>query len=380
MYAVVIFLQESTDDSKVVSEVPISWLSEDKKQCKWPPTGSNNNVNIYISKNRQPLEEWPSHLVEVECLCDSYKEAKIKAAQIKSQSDIEDEVKTGSGRAVRPRNYFSPSEFKTEKRVKVLSTIRLPPNNHVTIDHDDNLESNDDYIDHGYEEMNYLSNVNNFTQVPSDQFDSPPDNGDILALTTDTNVADDVCSPESERSDGLVSCRCETDLKKIIDLLADHTFILKSIQESLNITKPDGKLDSVEFNLPLTSLNDIDGIEQKLLSDKKTISSFYDIVMSIGGNGGKDYTNRSMSILLTNDVAELCSWTGARNNYELQNKKFIAILYRAVNKRTGFTAKEFETGVKDWLRHARQRKERAAEKTKKKSNIYSILPENAETD
>lgn len=64
-YAVVRFLNEGSTNDVIVSEVPISWLSEDHMECKWPP----NNCNIYISKNRPASDSWPSYPVEVEFIC-----------------------------------------------------------------------------------------------------------------------------------------------------------------------------------------------------------------------------------------------------------------------------------------------------------------------
>lgn len=47
-YAVVRFDDES------VSEIPISWLSKNRKMCWWPPS---KNCGFYISTNKQPNEK-----------------------------------------------------------------------------------------------------------------------------------------------------------------------------------------------------------------------------------------------------------------------------------------------------------------------------------
>lgn len=48
---------------------------------------------------------------------------------------------------------------------------------------------------------------------------------------------------------------------------------------------------------------------------------------SIGGTTGRDFTQRVFKKLLTNELAELCSWTGAKNNFELQKLAIVECAY-----------------------------------------------------
>lgn len=50
------FIQESTDSTETCNEVPITWVSEDKKTCKWPK--DENTINIYINKFYNAQEDW----------------------------------------------------------------------------------------------------------------------------------------------------------------------------------------------------------------------------------------------------------------------------------------------------------------------------------
>ncbi|XP_045483192.1 uncharacterized protein LOC123688634 [Harmonia axyridis] len=80
------------------------------------------------------------------------------------------------------------------------------------------------------------------------------------------------------------------------------------------------------------------------------------------GNGSRDFMIRCLKRSFTNDMAELCSWTGQKDNYKVADSPVMKILHSAVKKTTGVFEKDFEIYVKDWLRHAKQRKERMLKK------------------
>ncbi|XP_023311190.1 uncharacterized protein LOC108910721 [Anoplophora glabripennis] len=110
MYAVVVFTKESSDTFKSVQEIPVSWLSEDRKFCRWPP----KNSCIYTANNVQPQDDWPWHSVEVEIICDSLKEA-----QKRSKKEVStDEEQLGKGfRAPKPKDYYSPDTSVPRRRM-----------------------------------------------------------------------------------------------------------------------------------------------------------------------------------------------------------------------------------------------------------------------
>lgn len=61
-YAVVKFV----DEDEVLSEVPSSRLSKDKKHCKSP---KDKFAALYITKCLPPQENWSEHPVIVKCFC-----------------------------------------------------------------------------------------------------------------------------------------------------------------------------------------------------------------------------------------------------------------------------------------------------------------------
>lgn len=150
-FAVVNFVDETEEE--VVSEVPISWLTEDQKFCKWPP---EKYSSIYISKSFPPEANWKEYPVKVEFICGMYKqkmqnilvntllsyfnnniffsnlatlaEAKLKA----SKGEGEDEAKVGRGfRNSAPTDYYSP--FEEEEKERESRKIRYPSAKKVCI-------------------------------------------------------------------------------------------------------------------------------------------------------------------------------------------------------------------------------------------------------
>lgn len=51
------------------------------------------------------------------------------------------------------------------------------------------------------------------------------------------------------------------------------------------------------------------------------------ILKSVGGHDYKDFIVRSLKHLLSNRLAETCSWTGRKNNYELRNLKITKCIF-----------------------------------------------------
>ncbi|XP_044763921.1 uncharacterized protein LOC123320622 [Coccinella septempunctata] len=168
--------------------------------------------------------------------------------------------------------------------------------------------------------------------------------------------------PESEMSEksrkqNVENCHnCCHNSDVIIKLLTELTLKVDELKETIGAN---GQIslnsEAVNFITSKLPCKNIEELEFKYF--------LIYIMTSIGGTTGRDFTQRVLKKLLTNAVAELCSWRGAKHNFELQKLKIFECAYTSVIKHFAITRKEFEMHVKDWLRHARQRRER--EHTKK---------------
>lgn len=103
------------------------------------------------------------------------------------------------------------------------------------------------------------------------------------------------------------------------------------------------QLDIINNKLPCRTVEELEQLEFSILTDKKQEESlvsmnpylkiFVEVIFqrlfmnSIGGTTGRDFTQRVFKKVLTNELAEMCSWTGAKNNYELQKLSIVECAY-----------------------------------------------------
>ncbi|KAF0719280.1 DUF4806 domain-containing protein, partial [Aphis craccivora] len=79
------------------------------------------------------------------------------------------------------------------------------------------------------------------------------------------------------------------------------------------------------------------------------------LVTKIGGNNINNFIKRIFGRLFTNQLATKYSWTGFRNDCQLQNLNLIKIIKNIALKTFNSTEIEFENHVKNWFRHGQQR-------------------------
>ncbi|KAK4886104.1 hypothetical protein RN001_002375 [Aquatica leii] len=133
--------------------------------------------------------------------------------------------------------------------------------------------------------------------------------------------------------------------------------IMDDFKQALELHKPSISTNSnFNYSLPCQNLQDLENLE-KYITKKDQYTLFCEYIRNIGGNGGKDFVVRFMKTLLTNATGELCSWTGAKNNFKLINLKIMKAAYETINSgNMQVTLKEFEMFIKEWLRHCKQRR------------------------
>ncbi|CAH1155414.1 unnamed protein product [Phaedon cochleariae] len=158
---------------------------------------------------------------------------------------------------------------------------------------------------------------------------------------------------------------CCKSFDMAIRLIAEINRNVKNLRKSIGNVQGSNmsglsseEIDVITGKIPCQSIEELVVLENLIETDTNARDLLIYILHSVGGLSGKDFTQRIMRRLLTNDLALLCSWTGAKKNFELQKLRLMECTYSAIIKQIQISRKEFEIYVKDWLRHAKQRKER----------------------
>ncbi|CAH1176594.1 unnamed protein product [Phaedon cochleariae] len=366
-YSCIIFCNESDVNEESVAEVPITWLDETNTICKWPPSPAL--VSLYINRYKTPMDNWISYNVKVTATFATLEEAR-------NFNKGESNVSCSGRRLVKSPDIYSPDEFLEPRKVKRPT---LPPN----IDHSNirplvqsyNEDSPENYPDKVYtvlqgpnreciESEDDISEASGYNSEPI-SYPSMESGPHVASVSAPADISKET-RPHvaSVRAPDIPKETAESCLNdRIINLLLDikleiGTLTNKLTEQGLLNVESDPILET----LPLKNLEDFRSLEGKVNTDPILKKKLYKTYESIGGNGSRDFVIRCLKRSFTNEMAELCSWTGQKDNYKVADSPVLKLLYMAVKKTTGVSEKDFEICVKDWLRHAKQRKERMLKK------------------
>lgn len=145
-----------------------------------------------------------------------------------------------------------------------------------------------------------------------------------------------------------------------------------NLQQRIDDITPGGVLsastDRITKCLPLKTINEILQMEEKLKNEGETfISEYKTFVRKIGGTA-REIIRNTLSQVLTNECALLCSWKGRKENFGVASLYLIKHMREVVlGMHTNYTQKEFDEVASDWLRFAKQRFTR---ETKQRETIY----------
>ncbi|XP_025157143.1 uncharacterized protein LOC112589166 [Harpegnathos saltator] len=110
---------------------------------------------------------------------------------------------------------------------------------------------------------------------------------------------------------------------------------------------------------PVLRNSDKNNFEALLYDTDEAVIQFKDFLFKIGGINPRDNIHRTLSKLFTNDCALNCSWKGIRNNFKVSDLYFIKIMRREITlQHSTLTEAGFDNIVAEWLRFAKQRKQR----------------------
>ncbi|XP_050300656.1 uncharacterized protein LOC126739156 [Anthonomus grandis grandis] len=109
-----------------------------------------------------------------------------------------------------------------------------------------------------------------------------------------------------------------------------------------------------DINFPMKNLWEIEKLEDYIATPEGN-ENFVRHLKTVGGHDAKDMVIRILKQNFSNALADICSWTGRKGNYEVGKLKQFDIMFATVHQSFNYTKKEFEMVVMDWLRHAKQR-------------------------
>ncbi|KAJ3646604.1 hypothetical protein Zmor_024185 [Zophobas morio] len=290
-YAVVRFKNGS------VSEVPVIWLSKDRKTC-WLP--STKNSTHYIYNNKQPNKKtWKrSPVVKIEGYFDTYEEARREASVIIYTTDESDGDIINIKQATKAQ--ITKAIFSEEVKIPQL--------------------------------------INEDTPVDFEEF---------TVIVPQTEAPCEKCCKTLEQ---IQKNMCE--MKEMLTKISDKVSNLERASNLANEEKTE-----IDDMLPIQNKTDFDELEDYLSLPEK--ADFFKILLSqIGGNGYKDNVGRVLKRIFSNEFATNCSWLGHRGNFRLAGTKAMNIVKEIILKAHFVREKQVEQCCSEWIRHSRQRLKR----------------------
>ncbi|KAK4886174.1 hypothetical protein RN001_002445 [Aquatica leii] len=331
-FAVVRFVKEECS----FSEIPTSWISEDKLYCYWP---NQKNYGQLMKKNVLPSMDWLKEPIEIEGYYDTLDKAR-KVAEDPNYTSNEEFEK----RKPQPRRWlnFEASDEDTnesvdqppqlKKNFKTKTTAQPTSNN----SEDARSPASSDIIGCYQIENSCLTKITQSEKI---------------------GTGSSVASGEQEKEKyGCVSEK----LDKIYKVQMENNYYLKAIYKKLNRLEVEDKKKNVHDaevfanTFPFEEVQQIIDFEENLVSTNKEALTFY--INRIGGKSYKDNIHRCLRTIYTNNVARFCSWLGQRGNFKVKNTKIMSAIKDVMTSTySSLTESEFEVIVSEWFRLASSR-------------------------
>ncbi|KAK4882778.1 hypothetical protein RN001_006097 [Aquatica leii] len=371
-YAVILFREAKQN---AISVVPTNWVfqAEGHMMCSWPKTVKNVRTNIM--KRVKAENDWPVYECSLYKAYMTYEQALIgeKLAAASSESEVESVYKRAEGkRRVRQkkiREYSPPPAF--EQHSSSSGSSQTNTSNYITLEN------------HEFQDVNNMPVI-----LEDDNFHFPT--GSVERATFDQGVPDNIGSQinhvyrqDAEIDQSVANNVDESGMHNLLvrktDALQENiNSVLNEVQEikgivrlillklnsSENYSKNEANIcdDSLIRDLiPITCIENLLKFENTLLQNEEASKQLCNKLRLTGGTNPKNFTRRCLTMLMTNEVAALSSWTGQKQNFKIGDTELINILKKALRANYPTVKdKEFEVFVMDWLRFANQRKLKAA--------------------
>ncbi|CAH0551339.1 unnamed protein product [Brassicogethes aeneus] len=415
-FAVVIFADGT------VSEIPTSWLTPDHKKCFWP---DGKNCYFLMKSGKLPEKNWSCHEVRVECYCDSLEKARRKAEN-SDYTTGDEALGRGCRSPVKNKQYSSSSseagltsdEFSPPPLFEARTVIgkgkplkqNIEKKKQLTTEYNEGRMSIED-MPIIFEENNeseatigklfifsvnayYLLNIVILTasferEEPSD--DTNPGAAianaeNSCAATANIEINEYVVSETSESLEGqsevdefinnlqnqndpnTLNLSNETLLENILRYNIKIFFIVKGIKEKLDKLNINNNTKSKIFEyfddtLPIKTEAEYNQFNE-YLENSKNKENFSLYVKLIGGNNEKQIITNILQRIFDNSFAEKLSWLGYRNHIKLAGTNIMKIVTDYI-KSMNIQESTIRTYASDWLKFAKQRRDRNEKKENK---------------
>ncbi|XP_062588136.1 uncharacterized protein LOC134249794 isoform X2 [Saccostrea cucullata] len=351
MYAVVEFIDEGS-----VAVVPKTWLTDDKKKCKWPMWTNVDKINHAVKQSMEPTPSFMCLSIRVLYESDDYEKARKRLSRAEVTSNLEsdqadEETDTVPKRKKKPNPRYDPLSSESEEE------------NECNISQDKTSGS-----------------LRRSPRKSKKQFPDPPPLPALPSLASPARKApstpstkttsSSTSSPTSSKSalDSTPNQQMTATNIKILTILEDvkgqvrfNTKLLQNILAKVEVTGTttttmENEVDiGIEF--PLKTQEELDSLEEQLES-QETTKIMLGKLICIGGDNVQTCVRRVLSFLMATSLAIQLNWSGKGSKRGLSSLKLKDIIIKAVRKNkfcSAATDNEIERLVKDWLRYAKDR-------------------------
>ncbi|KAK4882252.1 hypothetical protein RN001_005571 [Aquatica leii] len=354
-FAVVYFCSDKT-----TSEIPVSWLTENESACWWPP--SRYASSYIVNKYNPDPQTWTKHAVKVEFYCASLKLARKKADDLNCTTE-DDDLQRGRGQRKLKRiikdkgdksdsesdnSHDSPPHIENHRQVSSLrhdfNVLDIP----IVIAEEDGAYSQ--AMEHEIPVVSNMYAVSDASEGSSRKSQGYPTNQEL-----------------KDSMDRLIkqSAELQQDLKQILLYQKSIDKRLSKIEQNKQQISVNNDNSALTSLLPINSINRLQEFEDLLTSNEEIRDAFKRYISNIGGKSPRDNVYRIFSKIYSNNLANLCSWLGQRNNFRVCDLHSMKMIKDAVMLLFSIKENEFEAIAKEWFRLAKNRIIQANKKNKK---------------
>ena len=334
-WTVVQFIADGT-----VETVPSTWIQGDL--CHWPTFTQNRLTNAI--KKCEPLNKyWPTYKIKIfrNTTFNNYSKARAKARLAGETGDLQSEIGATNKRKLIEQILSNSDESLHDFSLCVPSKMKK-----MTMSLLDNTTSVDNGVDVS----------NNDIKEEIGRNESSLDENTV----TENVYADPTCLGCREKDNYLQTIVVQNDF--IRSIVADTLQEIKNLRNELQTGRNERENNCSFFSkypklqFPLNSLEDLEELED-ILKNEQDFDDGVNELANFGGSNNYNFVKRTLSSLITNDVALLFSWLGRKGKKDFHNLTVAKLIICAAEKsRMSNGRKETETSIQSWLKRACDRK------------------------
>ena len=334
-WTVVQFIAEET-----VETVPSAWIQGDL--CHWP-TLTQNRLTHAIKKCEPLNKYWPTYEIKIfrNATFNNYTKARSKARLAGETRHLQSEIGATNKRKLIEEILSNSDEslhdfsLRTPPKMKKMTTSLL--DNTTSVDNSVAVSNNDVKKEIGLNESSLDENI-----------------------VTENVYAGPTCFRCREKDKYLQTIVMQ--IHSIRSLVADTLQAIQNLRKELQTERNRRENNSSFFSnypklqFPLNSLEDLEELEN-ILKNEEDFEVGVNELANFGGSNNYNFVKRTLSSLITNDVALLFSWLGRKGKKDFHNLILARLIICAAEKsRMSDGRKETETSIQAWLKRASDRK------------------------